>query len=55
MLYRITYRRRSDRDHSKWTEFSEVLRLKELYDCMKWLEKDAESHKLISIVPCGKT
>lgn len=51
MLYRITYKRRSDRDHKKWTEFREVLALKELYDCLKWLDQNSESHKLISVVP----
>lgn len=51
MLYRITYKRRSDRDHKKWTEFWEVLALKELWYCLKWLEKNSESHELISVVP----
>lgn len=51
MMYRITYKRRADRDHGKWIEFREVLHLSELNDCMKWLEKNADSHKLISVVP----
>lgn len=51
MLYRITYRRRSGRDNKKWTEFREVLGLKELTDCLKWLEKKNDNHELISVVP----
>lgn len=50
MMYKITYTRRSDRDPNKWTKFSEVLALHDLYDCMKWLEKQ-EDHNLISVVP----
>lgn len=51
MLYRITYKRRSDRDRNKWTEFREVLQLKELYSCMKWLEECSDTHSLISVEP----
>lgn len=51
MLYIITYKRRADRDRNKWTEFREVLATKDLIDCLKWLEKNSESHKLISVVP----
>ena len=51
MLYRITYKRRSDRDKNKWTEFRVVLQLKELIDRMKWLEKNSDSHKLIKVEP----
>ena len=51
MLYRITYRRRSDRDNKKWTEFREVLGLEELTSCLKWLEKKSDNHELISVIP----
>lgn len=51
MKYKITYKRRSDRNHDKWAEFTEVLDLEKLYYCMKWLEKNCDSHKLISIEP----
>lgn len=53
MKYKVHYERHSDRDCSKWTDFSEVLDLKDLYNLLKWMEKNRENHKLISIVPEG--
>ena len=51
MKYRITYKRRSDRNKDKWTEFTEVLDLENLYYCMKMLERMSDSYKIISIEP----
>lgn len=51
MLYKARYKRRSDRNPEKWTEFSEVRRLEELYNLLKWLEKNSDDHILISIEP----
>ena len=50
MLYKITYKRQSDRNPEKWTEFSEVLKLNDLYTCLKWLEKNKNNHKVVSII-----
>ena len=47
--YKVQYKRRSDRDHTKWTAFEEVLPLKEMVHLLKWLEKNGENHKLIAI------
>ena len=51
MIYEAKYKRRSARNPEKWTEFSEVLRLKDLYNLLKWLEKNSDDHTLISIEP----
>ena len=51
MKYKITYKRRSDRNKDKWTEFTEVLDLENLYYCMKMLERMSDSYKIISIEP----
>lgn len=50
MLYKARYKRRSDRNPEKWTEFSEVLNVKDLYSLMKWLET-CEDQILISVEP----
>lgn len=51
MLYRITYKRRSDRNPDKWAEFTETLSLHDLYNCLQWLEMVSSNHTLISVVP----
>lgn len=51
MLYRVIYKRRSDRERDKWTEFRECLRVNEITDLLKWLEKNRDSHKLVSVEP----
>ena len=51
MLYKVKYKHRSARIPEKWTEFSEVRRLEELYNQLKWLEKNSDDHTLISIEP----
>ena len=51
MLYKVKYKHRSARNPEKWTEFSEVRRLEELYNQLKWLEKNSDDHILISIEP----
>ena len=51
MLYLITYKRRSDRNPDKWTEFTETLSLSDLCNCLKWLEMVSSNHTLISVVP----
>lgn len=50
MLYKAKYKRRSDRNPEKWTEFSEVLNVKDLYSLLKWLET-CEDQILISVEP----
>lgn len=50
MLYKARYKRRSDRNPEKWTEFSEVLNVKDLYSLLKWLET-CEDQILISVEP----
>ena len=55
MKYRITYKRRSDRNKDKWTEFTEVLDLENLYYCMKQLERNSDSYKIISIEPSERS
>lgn len=50
MLYKARYKRRSDRNPEKWTEFSEVLNVKDLYSLLKWLES-CEDQILISVEP----
>ena len=50
MLYKARYKRRSDRNPEKWTEFSEVLNVKDLYSLLKWLET-CEDQILISAEP----
>lgn len=50
MLYKARYKRRSDRKPEKWTEFSEVLNVKDLYSLLKWLET-CEDQILISVEP----
>lgn len=47
--YKVQYKRCSDRDHTKWTAFEEVLPLKEMVHLLQWLEKNGENHKLITI------
>ena len=51
MLYKVKYKHRSARNPEKWTEFSEVRRVEELYNLLKWLEKNSDDHILISIEP----
>ena len=51
MLYTIRYKHRSARAPEKWTEFRQVLPLKELYDQLRWLEKNSDDHTLISVEP----
>ena len=55
MKYKITYKRRSDRNKDKWTEFTEVLELENLYYCMKMLERNSDSYKIISIEPSERS
>lgn len=55
MKYKITYKRRSDRNKDKWTEFTEVLELENLYYCMKWIERNDDSYKIISIEPSERS
>ena len=55
MKYRITYKRRSDRNKDKWTEFTEVLDLENLYYCMKQLERNSDSYKITSIEPSERS
>ena len=55
MKYKITYKRRSDRNKDKWTEFTEVLELENLYYCMKQLERNSDSYKIISIEPSERS
>lgn len=50
MLYKVKYKHRSARNPEKWTEFSEVRRLEELYNLLKWLET-CEDQILISVEP----
>ena len=51
MIYEAKCKHRSARNPEKWTEFSEVRRLEELYNLLKWLEKNSDDHILISIEP----
>lgn len=51
MKYKVSYKRRSDRNPNKWTAFDEVCGLKELYDLLRWLEKNCDNHQLIAVVP----
>lgn len=55
MKYKITYKRRSDRNKDKWKEFTEVLDLENLYYCMKMLERMSDSYKIISIEPSERS
>lgn len=51
MKYKVSYKRRSDRDPNKWTAFDEVLDLKGLYDLLRWLEKNSDNHQLVTVLP----
>ena len=51
MIYEVKYKHRSARNQEKWTEFSAFRRLEELYNLLKWLEKNSDDHLLISIEP----
>ena len=51
MKYKVSYKRRSDRNPNKWTAFDEVCGLKELYDLLRWLEKNCDNHQLIAVAP----
>lgn len=52
MLYKVTYKRRSDRNPDTWITLSKtVFCLRQLYTLLRRLEGNREMYKLVSVVP----
>ena len=52
MLYKVTYKRRSDRNPDNWITLSKtVFCLRQLHSLLRRMERNRKTHKLISVVP----